>query len=954
MTHTVVQCPGCLSKLKFHSDTNRKIANCPRCDESIDVQLILSRHAASETQHSVSGDSPASGAHAPVESARASRVSRRESQPAPLQVESSLQVEELDPDELRAKRESIIFLAIIGVALLFSLIAFPSAIYYLMNPDSDEAIVADKDSAVVNDEVPVQREIVAPLDRSGQTKTAQNGSDTAPGVAAGNVQPPATMASISPAVIAPSNAVPSSPIPSSPKQPRQAVVQPRAAEPSSQPPEADVVAGKVTATGSESALRYNWLSGQKHVYSLKIVSDNGAAKENITGSCTYQVMNNGIDHSEEQEGSGSGFVVSADGYIGTCAHVVDGAKRIEVTIGEKTYTGQVVAEDAKRDLAVVKIAASGLPVSRFADSDNVKLAEQVRAFGFPLSSVLGTGVKVATGAVAGIVLDPEQGRQIQTDAPINPGNSGGPVVNSSGQVIGIASSKLHGRAADSVGFAVPVNEIKTMMAALSLPLPGAGSSEVLDGPTLASQVTPTVAYIKVHSISGGRLFDIDYQASFTQTRRIDPRQMRFDPFSMLPSGSGGRGELKVSAFGEIASATGDGDLPFVLGPIGQFFIDPLSANGANSWGSTRETTLRVMRSPAGNPADPLSRIRSRMPFPPTRGGFGGRGFPGGSPFGQPEEKETVKEIPAIAETTYRRGDELNNRVTIHKSFDFTTTDDVNQPYLSVRGKGEIVFDKSLGMPSSLDYTATLTRNNDDGAVTSIPITITFQLRDPEEVERERAAAADRAQQMRVQKEQQRTIPDPERLTALLAEVRKANGSFSALSSLKTLADVAIVSEMRIDVLQAASNHMENSNDFVKAAAAEVFVKWATDEHVDTLKKIAKSDHHMLRNARELAIERLIEMNTPGLLPELVRQMSDSSLRYELKKILIAAGEPVEEPILNAFGDVTDAAVRRDLVEIIKSVGTEKSVPFLEDLSNGNDISLKFSAQRALDAVRSRK
>ena len=138
--------------------------------------------------------------------------------------------------------------------------------------------------------------------------------------------------------------------------------------------------------------------------------------------------------------------MTADGHIGTCAHVIEGARQIEVSIGEKLYTGKVVSKDARRDIAILKIDALQLPVSRFADSDKVQLAEQVRAFGFPLSSVLGTGIKVATGAVAGIVLDPDQGRQIQTDAPINSGNSGGPIVNNSGQVIGIASSKLNGNA----------------------------------------------------------------------------------------------------------------------------------------------------------------------------------------------------------------------------------------------------------------------------------------------------------------------------------------------------------------------------------------------------------------------------------------------------------------------------------------------------------------------------
>ncbi|GEM_PF-1498137 len=975
MTHTVVQCPGCLSKLKFRSETKKNVVQCPRCDESIDVRAAIASQAEGETENSRTPAKPQTrpvGAGTPPSSLsqRSSRPVRKTVPPVDLDDED---VYQLDADEIRAKRESIIFLAIVGVAILFSLIAFPSAIYFLLNQEKDATTISGGDVVLPASAQLGETRLAAPNTPNAVAQQDHPPVAAQPVERVPDVKPeaPAVVASVpssvsqsavsEPAVSAPavSSAVPpasTSPSVVMPRKPPAVATTPSVQQ---QPPAVNgAVQGAAVqdaaANASEPALRYKWAKGQKHVYSLKIVADNGSAKENVIGSCTYTVMNNGIDQTEEFEGSGTGFVVSADGYIGTCTHVIKGAKRIDVTIGEEVYTGKVVAEDARLDIAIVKIEATGLAVSRLADSDNVKLAEQVRAFGFPLSSVLGTGVKVATGAVAGIVMDPEQGRQIQTDAPINPGNSGGPVVNNSGQVIGIASSKLHDNAANSIGFAVPINELKIMMTKLGLPLPSAGSGDALDGPTLANQVTPTVAYIKVQSITGGTLFDVGYQASFTHTRSIDPRQMRFDPFSMLPSGSGGRGVLKVSDYGEVASATGEGDLPFVLGSIGQFFIDPLSADAQVSWGSTQESALRVMRRPEANPADPLSRVRSRMQFPSSRGGFSAPEFPGGSPFAQPQEEETIKEIPAIVKTTYRLGDELNNRITIHKSYEFTTTDNANKPYMSVRGKGEIVFDKHVGMPTSMEYNATLTRHGDDVSVAKIPLTIMFQLKDPAEVERERVAAVARAEELRLQKEQQRTVPDPGRLTALLADVRKANGSFSASSPLKKIAEAAIVPELRDEVLEVASNHLENSNEFVKGSAADVYATWATAKNVETLKTIAKSNHHLLRNARKLAIQRLIELKTPGMLPDLIRQLSDLSLRLDLKKMLITAGEPVEEPILDSFSEFTDSSLRRELIEILQNVGTEKSIPFLEDLVAGTDFSLKFAAQRALDAVRARK
>ena len=96
------------------------------------------------------------------------------------------------------------------------------------------------------------------------------------------------------------------------------------------------------------------------------------------------------------------------------------------------------------------------------------------------------------------------------------------------------------------------------------------------------------------------------------------------------------------------------------------------------------------------------------------------------------------------------------------------------------------------------------------------------------------------------------------------------------------------------------------------------------------------------------------MQAPDVLPNLIRQMNDISLRYDIKKTLIAEGESVEEHILAAFDELTDRQVRRDLIEILQKVGTQKSIPMLNDLADGADFSLQSSAERAIDAINSRK
>ena len=172
----------------------------------------------------------------------------------------------------------------------------------------------------------------------------------------------------------------------------------------------------------------------------------------------------------EQRGGGTGFVISADGLIATNRHVVDSesAKYSVVTYDGKSYDAEVVARDALADLAVIKIDATGLQVAELGDSENIVLGQKVIAVGNALGEYQNS---VTTGVVSGIgrVITAGDGSGsserlegvIQTDAAINPGNSGGPLLNLSGQVIGINTAI--DQQGQSVGFAIPINSVKSAL-----------------------------------------------------------------------------------------------------------------------------------------------------------------------------------------------------------------------------------------------------------------------------------------------------------------------------------------------------------------------------------------------------------------------------------------------------------------------------------------------------------
>lgn len=174
----------------------------------------------------------------------------------------------------------------------------------------------------------------------------------------------------------------------------------------------------------------------------------------------------GEEPREEGVGSGSGFIISPDGYILTNNHVVSGASRVTVTLPDKReFTARVVGRDPNTDVAVVKVDATNLPTVQLGSADNLQTGDWVLALGYPLSlgQTTTAGIVSAKGKSIGI-MDQNRGATrplehfIQTDAVINPGNSGGPLINLRGQVVGINSAIASPTGYYAgYGFAVPID-----------------------------------------------------------------------------------------------------------------------------------------------------------------------------------------------------------------------------------------------------------------------------------------------------------------------------------------------------------------------------------------------------------------------------------------------------------------------------------------------------------------
>ena len=168
------------------------------------------------------------------------------------------------------------------------------------------------------------------------------------------------------------------------------------------------------------------------------------------------------------EGAGSGVVISEDGYIVTNNHVISGASSIAVRLVDgREFPASLIATDARTDIAVIKISATGLTPAIFGDSSSLVIGESALAVGNPLGELGGT---VTGGIISALdremIVDGETMTLLQTDAAVNPGNSGGGLFNMRAELIGIVNAKSGGLNIEGLGFAIPSDLAKSVISDL--------------------------------------------------------------------------------------------------------------------------------------------------------------------------------------------------------------------------------------------------------------------------------------------------------------------------------------------------------------------------------------------------------------------------------------------------------------------------------------------------------
>lgn len=396
------------------------------------------------------------------------------------------------------------------------------------------------------------------------------------------------------------------------------------------------------------------------------------------------------------EGSGTGFVVRPDGFLITCAHVVEGSKSVTVCLDGKEYPAKVIDMDSLNDLALLRIDANNLTPLPIMDSKKIELAEEVRVVGYPLSTVLGESLKISRGTVSGI--GPTDGSQsFQLDAVVNPGNSGGPVVTEKGHVAGVAKALLSGNGISNVGLAVTANDVRKMLERnkLKYRIPP-DTDDFLRGPDLAKKVAPAVALLKVVSGDGG--VGIAEQRVISFTGNSLSQQDR-DNIIVPPLGSRTveeTGKTLVNAFGEVDYCDGKLGVPSLMGSLGTMGMETFPREDTDRWQSYKLLFV---------PKDFIGRLMVEfraLPTIPTR-------LNANSDFdsqsGRP--RLTLGQLfsqPVLETSDYKIVSRKGHIVEIEKTHKVESIHpDGEQVAFQLSGKATIQFNTRLGRLDSLHY-----------------------------------------------------------------------------------------------------------------------------------------------------------------------------------------------------------------------------------------------------------
>lgn len=712
------------------------------------------------------------------------------------------------------------------------------------------------------------------------------------------------------------------------------------------------VASLVIFVGLSSAhaepIRYSWKNDVSHVYSVEVAPEIDDETTPSQGEITVTAKPYEPTTTRSYTVSGSSVVISADGYLLTCAHVVKGVKDIKVTIAAREYSAERVFVDLGSDLALLKIDGAVFQPAELAELGSVNLGQAITSIGFPLVEALGPSLKVNRGIVSGIAFR-DGSPTIQIDATVNPGNSGGAVFNDRGQVAAIVDTKLAGTGVQDIGFAVPIKTMREFLdnvrlaKNLTIDLPATQQREPVSSEDLAKQATQCVGLVTgvANAIGPGAVM-LSYQGTFGEAVRVYGSSSR----SGSRSGRGGSyifraapnpitGEVLVDQLGEIHESKHARQLPYLLGPLLDLAIVQFPENETKSW--TNSSRVQVSQ----NPTALLNSLS------PNGWGFVARGAELGVKQGTFEATETVE---------HREVERSEHRVILNREYMLRTNDRAERPTFLLTGRGQVEFDLALGVVRRHEMKFTLIQESANVTV-RLPLALKFALVDLEVIEQRNRDAA--AQVARVQAEKQ-AILDAEaamapaaRVDYYLTHIRNSGPGSSGSAWVVKLSEMEPTAEQRELVTGAMLVIGLDPNSWFRREAMQVFERWATEEDVPKIQKLAAASDQYGYYVHGSALKLLGKFKAENAVEFMVSKLADHRLKREATEALKLMGPVAEEKVLASLPE-EDLWARYAKFDVLSAIGTEKSIAALkEQKASTSRSSDNYKIDAAIGAIESR-
>lgn len=709
-------------------------------------------------------------------------------------------------------------------------------------------------------------------------------------------------------------------------------------------------------------LNYRWPKGELQAYEIKAITKLGKREQETYGMVELTVSGTrhigqqpaAVAASPRKTGTGSGFIVGADGWVITSAKTCGWANEIEVRVDRRTYPAKVVELRAQDDLALLKIEADDLTPLPVIDPSKVAEGDEVRAIGFPAGSGAGDKPKVVRAGIEK-VLKPASQSRLQLDTSIPASHWGSPLFNETGAVIGVGAFDEASSSATESHICTSSQRVLDLLGSHKIK-PVESPAKPLSGAALLEAIQPSLALITARSVA-------------TAPQEAVLTTLQFTTLAFAPSGENivppthwGLMHANVDTHGRVNDYYGGEQLAFGLGPISRLLFLPLPDDDRTEW--------------VHNESFPLA----RLPLPPvfaqkneqTARQFirTGQRYPRSNNDRKSEAEATND---ATESFRYRVRSDKGDLLTINVDGQLEAAEKGTFPSVKVTTSGQYDFSRKLGLIEFADLTHDF-RQTADGTTTQASVHIVIKREKPQALldrkKREADALATSSQQFRKQQAAQvGAVPkaaEAAKPTKTVQEIVKELSGYQAgtanyfqvrdaLAQLQLHSvDLQQKDKVELELLTLLGSKHGTSNEQL---IMQCLTTWGSKKSIPKLREKLKAQSPFVAKDAFMA---LAAVGGVDVLEDLLAAIHSSRIALQttdVSQALRPIGKPAEKAIIKRLETPSDEpfAWHRShmLISVLGDIGEEDSAVALQKIVSSENRSLSFHAAEPLKKVRIR-